>query len=49
MVRKPFGGKKISFKGQKKTLEQVFGSAGVTPSLMTKKLWQHIKRFRLMK
>lgn len=45
--KKPFGGYSISFKGREETLEQVFGRGDVTPSQMTKKLWQFIKAKRL--
>lgn len=45
--KKPFGGYSIGFKGRKETLEKVFGSGRVTPSQMTKKLWQFIKSKRL--
>jgi len=40
---KPFGGYTIKFSGRQDTLEQVFGSAPVTPSQMTKKIWTFIK------
>ncbi|MFH1750504.1 MAG: hypothetical protein ABH863_02400 [Candidatus Micrarchaeota archaeon] len=49
MVRKAFGGMKISFKGVDNSLENVFGSAAVSPSEMTKKLWAFVKRKGLMK
>lgn len=45
--RKPFGGYTIKFSGRQDTLEQVFGSAPVTPSQMTKKIWTFIKSRRL--
>ncbi|MFQ5959954.1 MAG: hypothetical protein ACE5MG_01065, partial [Candidatus Methylomirabilales bacterium] len=44
--KKPFGGYSISFKGRKETLEKVFGSAPIGPSVMTKKLWAFVKRYR---
>jgi len=47
--KKPFGGMTVRFKGDKETMEKVFGSTPLTPSSMTKKLWVHIKRKRLMK
>ena len=47
MVKKPFGGYSISFKGRKETLEQVFGKAPLAPSAMTKKLWSFVKSRRL--
>jgi len=47
MGKKPFGGYSISFRGRKETVEQVFGSAPLAPSAMTKKLWVFIKGKRL--
>ncbi len=41
--KKAFGGYSISFKGRKETLEDVFGSAPLAPSEMTKKLWNFVK------
>ncbi len=49
MAKKAFGGMTVSFKGCKDSLEDVFGSSGVAPSEMTKKLWVYIKRKGLMK
>ncbi len=48
-TKKPFGGYSISFKGREETLEKVFGSAPIGPSVMTKKLWAFVKRYRLGK
>jgi len=48
-AKKPFGGYSISFKGRKDTLESVFGSAPIGPSVMTKKLWTYVKRKKLGK
>jgi len=48
-TKKPFGGYSISFKGRTETLEKVFGSAPIGPSVMTKKLWAFVKRYRLGK
>jgi len=45
--KKPFGGYAISFSGRTETVEQVFGKGAVTPSEMTKKIWQFIKAKRL--
>ena len=42
--KKAFGGYSISFKGMKDSIEDVFGSAALAPSEMTKKLWAYIKR-----
>lgn len=42
-----FGNYKISFKGRKETLEQVFGSKGLKPGEMIKKLWAFIKGQKL--
>jgi hypothetical protein len=47
--KKAFGGYSISFKGRKDTLESVFGSAPIGPSVMTKKLWTYVKRKKLGK
>ena len=46
-AKKPFGGYTISFAGRKETVEDVFGKGKVTPSEMTKKLWQFIKAKKL--
>lgn len=48
-AKKAFGGYSISFKGRNETLEKVFGSAPIGPSVMTKKLWAFVKRYRLGK
>ncbi|MFH1239751.1 MAG: hypothetical protein V1672_00885 [Candidatus Diapherotrites archaeon] len=42
-VKKPFGGYEVSFKGCTDTMESVFGSKGIPPSEMTKKLWAYVK------
>lgn len=47
MAKKAFGGYRISFKGRKETVEDVFGSAPLAPSEMTKKLWVFIKGKKL--
>ena len=44
---KPFGGYAINFKGRSETVEHVFGKTPVSPSEMTKKIWQFVKRKRL--
>lgn len=44
---KPFGGYSISFKGCKDTAEDIFGSARIAPSEMTKKIWAYVKRKKL--
>ena len=46
-AKKPFGGYTISFKGRTETVEKVFGSGKITPSEMTKKIWQYIKKNKL--
>lgn len=46
-MKKAFGGYKISFKGRKETVEEVFGSKDLAPSEMTKKLWVFIKSKKL--
>ncbi|MBI4125752.1 MAG: hypothetical protein HY609_04740 [Deltaproteobacteria bacterium] len=45
--RKAFGGYAICFKGCKDPIQKVFGSKRLGPSLMTKKLWNYVKRKRL--
>lgn len=45
--QKAFGGYTISFRGEKATLEDVFGRSAISPSEMTKKLWAYVKRRRL--
>lgn len=45
--KKAFGGYTISFKGRKETVEQVFGSAPLAPSEMTKKIWAFVKSKKL--
>lgn len=44
---KPFGGYTISFKGQKDSVESVFGSTPIAPSEMTKKIWAFVKKKKL--
>lgn len=46
-TKKPFGGYAINFKGRSETLEEVFGSKGITPSEMTKVLWTFVKKKKL--
>ena len=48
-TKKAFGGYSISFKGCSDTLEKLFGSTPIGPSVMTKKLWGYVKRKRLGK
>ena len=43
----PFGGYAVNFKGCTDTLEALFGSAPMPPSVMTKRLWDYVKRHRL--
>jgi hypothetical protein len=47
--KKAFGGYSISFKGCDDTLEKLFGSTPIGPSVMTKKLWAYVKRYKLGK
>lgn len=49
MAKKAFGGYSISFKGCKDTVEHLFGTAAIGPSVMTKKLWSYVKRKKLGK
>jgi hypothetical protein len=46
-AKKPFGGYSINFKGRTETVEEVFGSAPLAPSEMTKKLWNFVKAKKL--
>lgn len=39
----------VSFKGRKETLEKVFGTSAIPVTQMTKKLWNLIKRNKLLK
>ncbi|MGH7391543.1 MAG: hypothetical protein ACREM3_19095 [Candidatus Rokuibacteriota bacterium] len=48
-AKKAFGGYSISFKGCKDSLEALFGSTPIGPSVMTKKLWSYVKRKKLGK
>jgi hypothetical protein len=45
--KKAFGGYGINFKGQKDTLESVFGSSPIGPAEMTKRLWKVVKERKL--
>jgi len=47
MAKKPFGGYTISFKGCDDSVQSVFGSGAITPSEMTKKIWQYVKKHKL--
>jgi len=52
MAKKARGGlsrMRVNFKGQGKTLEQLFGGKPIPVTDMTKKIWQHVKRYKLMK
>lgn len=42
-----FGGYKVCFKGHETSVEKVFGTKPIAPSLMTKKLWTYVKKNRL--
>ncbi len=49
-AKKPaFGGYSISFKGCPESLEDLFGSAPIGPSEMTKRLWAYVKKKKLGK
>ena len=41
--RVPFGGMTVSFGKCGCSMKDVFGSSNLVPSMMTKKLWQHVK------
>ncbi len=48
MAKKAFGGYSINFKKVKDwPIEKIFGTGGLAPSEMTKKLWAFIKKNRL--
>lgn len=44
-----FGGYSINFRGCKDSLEAAFGSKPISSSEMAKKLWNYVKRKRLVK
>ena len=46
-AKKPFGGYSITFKGCDDSVEKVFGSAPISPSEMTKKIWAYVKKNKL--
>lgn len=46
-TKKPFGGCTVSFEGRTETLEQIFGKNPITPSEMTKKIWDFVKSKKL--
>lgn len=48
-AKKAFGGYCISFKGCDDSLEKVFGSGDITPSEMTKKIWNYVKSKKISK
>ncbi|MFH0970413.1 MAG: hypothetical protein V1776_03055 [Candidatus Diapherotrites archaeon] len=46
--KKPaFGGYSISFSGKKDTIESIMGSKPIAPSMMTKKIWEYVKKNNL--
>jgi hypothetical protein len=47
MAKQPFGGYSIDFTGRQETLEEVFGTADLSPSEMTKRLWDFVKKHGL--
>lgn len=46
---KAFGGYTINFGKCNHSAKQIFGSSAIAPSMMTKKLWAHVKGCRLAK
>ena len=47
-TKKPaFGGYAITFRGVRESVEDVMGSTDLSPSEMTKKLWDFVKRKKL--
>jgi len=49
VVKKPFGGITVDFKGREETMEQVFGNKPIAPSEMTKRIWAFVKSKKLLK
>ena len=47
MAKPAFGGYCICFKGCKDTAEDIFGSAKIAPSEMTKKIWAYVKKKKI--
>ena len=48
MAKKAFGGYSVSFKKvAKQPIGKIFGTGNLPPSMMTKKLWQFIKKNHL--
>ena len=39
----------VNFKGRKETLEKVFGNKPIPVTQMTKKIWNVVKKFKLLK
>ena len=39
----------VNFKGRTETLEKIFGAKAIPVTQMTKKIWQVIKKHRLLK
>ena len=44
-----FGGYTVSFAGCRETAEEIFGTAPMPPSQMTKKIWEYVKSKGLSK
>ncbi len=42
-----FGGYTVNFNGYNDSLEKVFGTQPIAPSMMTKKLWAYVKKNKL--
>ena len=47
-AKKAFGGLTINFCGCNETLNAIFGSKPIAPSEMTKKLWNYVKKYKIM-
>ncbi len=45
--RIPFGGYSINFSGCEETLEEVFGTKPIPPSVMTATIWKYVKSKQL--
>ena len=46
---KAFGGYTINFGKCNHSAKQIFGSSAIAPSMMTKKLWAHVRACKLAK
>ncbi len=47
-AKKAFGGLTINFSDCNHTLSAIFGNKPIAPSEMTKKLWNYVKKYKIM-